>query len=251
MTPYGEDRAWPFVQGGGPTMILFSLALAAAVALRVRWPNAATLVLLIIVAVLWLLILYFFRDPNRNVLDEPGLVVGPGDGEIVEVAREQESRYLQAEVIRISMFLSVLDVHVQRVPLGGVVKLVEHRPGKFLQAFRPEASEVNEYVAMIIESEYGRILVKQIAGILARRCVNWAAPGDRVTTGQRFGLIKFGSRIDLFLPPQAKLLVAVGDKVRGGITPVARLTTGRGLDDLPFLGKPGKSIGELGVGPGG
>ena len=116
-----------------------------------------------------------------------------------------------------------MDVHVQRVPLSGRVTLVQHHPGQFLKAYLPEASEVNEYIAMITESAYGRILTKQIAGILARRCVNHAQLGDQLTTGQRFGLIKFSSRVDLFLPPTADLIVRVGDKVYGGVTPIARL----------------------------
>jgi phosphatidylserine decarboxylase len=174
---------------------------------------------------LWLLILYFFRDPHREVIKKAGCVMSPGDGEIVEIARECEARYLQAESIRISMFLNITDVHIQRAPLDGKVTLVQHQPGKFLQAFRPEASEVNEYIAMVIEGEYDRILIKQIAGILARRCVNKMQPGDTIQTGQRFGLIKFSSRLDLFLPLHAQLLVTVGDKVYGGLTPIAQLPT--------------------------
>jgi len=197
--------------------------LITAVLLWSRWPNTPTLIILGLALALWLLILYFFRDPNRQVVNQPGLVIGPADGEVVEIARERESRFLRAEVIRISLFLSVLDVHIQRVPLGGEVTLVQRQPGKFLQAFKPEASEVNEYIAMVIETGYGRILIKQIAGILARRCVNYARPGDQVATGQRFGLIRFSSRVDLFLPPNAELLVKIGDKIVGGLTAVARL----------------------------
>lgn len=223
MKSYGQDSAWPFAQGGGFTILLATMALFPAVAFWLRWPNIGTSILLLLVVAFWLLILYFFRDPNREVIDEPGLVVAPGDGEIVAIIQEHEPRYLQGQVLRISMFLNITDVHVQRTPLGGKVTLVEHQPGKFLQAFRPEASEVNEYVAMVTESVYGRVLIKQIAGILARRCVNKAQIGDQLTTGQRFGLIKFGSRLDLFIPTNAKLLVKIGDKVFGGITPLARL----------------------------
>ncbi len=224
MTQYGKDRAWPFAQGGGGTIAFFTILWAAAVFLWFQYSNWAAGVFLVLSTFLWLLILYFFRDPNRQVETKPGLVVGPGDGEVVEITAETEDRYLQADVIRLSMFLDITDVHVQRVPLAGKVTLVEHQPGKFLQAFRPEASEVNEYIAMVIESDgYGRILTKQIAGILARRCINYLKPGDVVQTGQRFGLIRFSSRVDLFLPPTAKMLVQVGDKVIGGITPIAQL----------------------------
>ena len=223
MGQYGEDRAWPFAQGGGVTIGIMTLVWGTAVFLFSKSKNLGTGLLFSLISGIWLLILYFFRDPNRQTVNEPGLVVGPGDGEIVEISPFHEVNYLQEETIRVSMFLSVMDVHVQRVPLGGKVTLVDHQPGKKLQAFRPEASDVNEYIAMITESEYGRVLVKQIAGILARRCVNYMTPGDMVTTGNRYGLIRFGSRIDLFLPTNANILIKVGDKVTGGITPIAQL----------------------------
>lgn len=224
MTQYGEDRAWPFAEGGGGTITFFTILWTAAIFLWFQFTNWAAGLFLLLTTFLWLLILYFFRDPNREIEAKPGLVLSPGDGEVVEIVTEMESRFLQAESIRLSMFLDITDVHVQRVPLAGKVTLVQHQPGKFLQAFKPEASEVNEYVAMVTESAgYGRILTKQIAGILARRCLNYLKPGDVVQTGQRFGLIRFSSRIDLFLPPTAHMLVKVGDKVAGGITPMAQL----------------------------
>jgi phosphatidylserine decarboxylase len=224
MTQYGKDRTWPFAEGGGGTIVFFTVLLATAVFLWFQFTNWAAGLFLLLATFLWLLILYFFRDPNREINAKPGLVLGPGDGEVVEITQETESRFLQANVIRMSMFLDITDVHVQRVPLAGTVTLVQHQPGKFLQAFRPEASEVNEFIAMVTDSEgYGRILTKQIAGILARRCLNYLKPGDSVQTGQRFGLIRFSSRVDLFLPPTAQMLVKVGDKVIGGITPIAQL----------------------------
>ena len=224
MTNYGKDRAWPFAQGGGGTIAFFTILLATAVFLWFQFTHWATGLFLLLAAFLWLLILYFFRDPNRQIEAQPGLVLGPGDGEVVEITPMREERFLQADTIRMSMFLDITDVHVQRVPLTGKVILVQRQPGKFLQAFRPEASEVNEFIAMITESEgYGRILTKQIAGIVARRCLNYLKPGDEVQTGQRFGLIRFSSRVDLFLPPTAQMLVKVGDKVTGGITPIAQL----------------------------
>jgi len=224
MHHYGKDRTWPLAEGGGATIGIITMVWGTAVFLYLWFKNLGTGIFLSLTSALWLLILYFFRDPKRQTLDQPGLVVGPGDGEIVEIAPFTESTYLHDQTIRISMFLSVTDVHVQRVPLGGKVTLVHHQPGKYLQAFRLEASDVNEYIAMITESEYGRILVKQIAGILARRCVNYLHPGDSVSTGQRYGLIRFGSRLDLFLPTNAKILVKVGDRVTGGITPMAQLS---------------------------
>ena len=224
MKQYGKDRIWPFAEGGGATIAVFTIVWGTAVILWAIWQNLATGLFLFVATALWLLILYFFRDPNRQVIDKPGLVIGPGDGEVVEIVHEHEDYYLKEDIIRISMFLSVTDVHVQRVPLGGEVIEIDHQPGQYLQAFKPEASDVNEYIAMVTESAYGRVLIKQIAGILARRCVNYAQPGDELQTGQRFGLIRFSSRLDLFLPPNAQLFVEIGDKIVGGLTPIAQLT---------------------------
>ncbi len=222
-----EDRPWPFARGSEQTLGLLGLALAALFAMHNWRPSTASRLLLILASALGSLILYFFRDPNREAIEAPGLVVSAADGQVVEIAREYEDTYLRRGAIRISVFLSILDVHVQRVPVSGTVRSVEHKSGKFLQAFRPEASTANEHMAMLIETDDGPILVKQIAGILARRCVNYATPGTTVRAGQRFGLIRFGSRVDLFLPPSAEVLVAVGDKVKGAVTPVARLDTGK------------------------
>lgn len=227
MNQYGVDRKWPFAEGGGPTILLFTLLAVGGTASWFLWPHFLSGTLALFALFLWGLMLYFFRDPNRSGRVEPGLVLGPADGKVVEIAQEIETRYLRERVTRISIFLSVTDVHVQRAPLGGQVVSLNHRRGKFLQAFRPEASTENEYIAMVLDSPYGRILVKQIAGILARRCVNYARPGDELTTGQRFGLIRFGSRVDLFLPLNAQLLVAIGDKVYGGLTPIANLAHAR------------------------
>jgi phosphatidylserine decarboxylase len=224
---YGRDRRWIFAKGGGSTILVVVAIVLVVLGLWLIWPDSLLLdLLLFVVAIAGILVLYFFRDPNRKVAVEPGVVVAPADGKIVAIVEEDEPIYLQESVCRLSIFLSVFDVHVQRMPIEGEVALVERRPGAFLQAFRPEASDVNEFVAMIINSKCGRVMVKQIAGILARRCVNYAEVGETLAKGERFGLIKFGSRVDLFLPAGAQFLVAVGDQVYAGLTPVARLAAG-------------------------
>jgi phosphatidylserine decarboxylase len=221
---YGKDRPWIFAEGGEGTILIVVAVVAGAFLMWLIWPDSLLLdLLLFLLAIAAVFILYFFRDPNRRVARDPGVVVSPADGKVVAIVEEHEPIYLKEKVCRLSIFLSIFDVHVQRAPLGGKVALVEHRPGAFLQAFKPEASDVNEFVAMIINSKYGRIMVKQIAGILARRCVNYAEIGETLEKGQRFGLIKFGSRVDLFLPPGSRFLVQVGDQVYAGLTPVARL----------------------------
>ena len=223
MENYGNDRVWPFAQGGGATIAGATLIAAAALLLYWVAPALWSAALLALILFVWLVVLYFFRDPRRVSTAPAGTVVGPGDGKVVAIVDEVEAEYLHAPCKRISIFLSLTDVHVQRTPLGGRVSAVTHRPGKYLQAFRPEASTVNEHIAMVLETPYGPVLVKQIAGILARRCVNYANPGDALATGQRFGLIRFGSRVDLFLPPTADIVVSVGDRVVAGVTPLARL----------------------------
>jgi phosphatidylserine decarboxylase len=214
--------SWTFRKWQDRTLLSLTLLMILSLAAGILRPGLVTLALLVILVGVWLLVLYFFRDPDRQVLDEPGLVVGPGDGKVVAIEAKHEDRHLKVDTVRISIFLSILDVHVQRAPLAGRVASVEHRPGAFLQAFKPEASQLNDRISMVMETEHGRILVDQIAGILARRCINFARPGDRLLNGQRYGLIKFGSRVDLYLPPEAEILVQLGDQVHGGLTPVAR-----------------------------
>jgi phosphatidylserine decarboxylase len=164
----------------------------------------------------------FFRDPERLVPQLPGAVVSPADGRVMEVASEPGGAH------RISIFLSVLDVHINRAPYGGKVSAVVYTPGTFLAAYRPEASVVNEANSVTIEHQGLVVVVKQIAGVLARRIVCRVRPGDVLEKGQRFGLIRFGSRTDLLLPPEAEVLVQVGKVVRGGETVLAFLKEPRG-----------------------
>jgi phosphatidylserine decarboxylase len=186
------------------------------------WPGPATLIPAGLLTTLFALLLYFFRDPERTSPAGEGVFLAPADGRVVEVKQVHEPRFLQGEGLKISIFMSLLDVHVNRVPVEGQVVLVEHVPGQFLQAFRPEASEVNEHNLVGLESRHGRVLVKQVAGIMARRVVCWVRPGQKVQAGDRLGVVKFGSRVDVFLPPGAASAVRVGDRARGGVTVIAR-----------------------------
>jgi phosphatidylserine decarboxylase len=224
---YGSDRSWPFAEGGGSTMIIVVVILALTLAAWFFWSDSLLVdIILFVVALVAFLVFYFFRDPNRKIVHQAGIALSPGDGKIVSISREHEPIYLQDTAVRVSIFLSVLDIHVQRVPVDGKVLRVDHKPGRFLQAFKPEASDVNEYIAMLLDTSYGPVLVKQIAGILARRCVNYAEVGEMARMGERFGLIKFSSRVDLFLPLNAEILVKEGEQVYAGLTPIARLTDG-------------------------
>ncbi len=223
MKPDKPVAGWTFKIFQDNTVRITTFVLILTITVFLKQPNFLSMTILIIALALWLMVQYFFRNPDRAVIDEPGLLIGPCDGTVTDITHIKEDQYLHAETIRIGIFLSVFNVHVQRSPLAGEVSLVEHQPGKFLPAFNPDASKENEYIAMRIETDYGTMLIKQISGILARRCINYAQPGDRLLTGQRFGLIKFGSRVELFLPPEAEILVSLGDSVSGGLTKMAQM----------------------------
>jgi phosphatidylserine decarboxylase len=167
--------------------------------------------------------LYFFRDPERRAPPDERLVVSPADGRVVAVVEEREERVLQAPATRVSIFMSPLDVHVNRNPVSGTVALVRHTAGKFRAAFADKASLDNERTALVLESGGRRYLLEQIAGALARRIVCRVRPGDRVQRGERFGMIMFGSRVDLFLPVGVVPVVHRGDRVRAGTSVIAEV----------------------------
>ena len=164
--------------------------------------------------------LWFFRDPVRVPPDGDGLVVSPADGRVVAVA---EDRGVDGPATRVSIFMSPLDVHVNRMPVSGVVEDVRHTAGKFRAAFADKASLDNERNAIVVESGGRRYLIVQIAGALARRIVCAVAPGERVQRGARFGMIMFGSRVDVFLPPGVVPVVRRGDRVRAGASVIAEV----------------------------
>jgi phosphatidylserine decarboxylase len=167
--------------------------------------------------VLTLGVALFFRDPERIIPQSPETVVSPADGHIMEIVPEN------TQTRRISIFLSLWDVHINRAPYGGLVRSIVYTPGKFLAAYRQEASLVNEANTVTIADHGREFIVKQIAGVLARRIVCRVRPGDTLEKGQRYGLIRFGSRTDLLLPATAEIAVQVGDVVRGGETVLAFL----------------------------
>lgn len=167
---------------------------------------------------------WFFRNPHRSAPKSDRAVVAPGDGKIVEICEEHEPRFLKDECVRVSIFLNIFDVHVNRIPCQGTVEQVVYQPGRFLVASRPEATLQNEQNALLIRAVQGtKVLCVQIAGLIARRIVCWAAPGETVACGERYGLIRFGSRMDVFLPVGTKLRVKVGDHVKGGETLLGEL----------------------------
>lgn len=164
---------------------------------------------------------YFFRDPHREITSEDNLVVSAADGRVTRIEKLNPENADSPNVV--SVFLSIFDVHINRSPISGEIAEVVYSKGKFVIATREDASQINEQNALTIKNERMTIVCKQIAGVLARRIVCWKRAGDRVRLGERFGLIRFGSRTDLILPPEVEIAVKVGDRVRGGVTIIGRL----------------------------
>ena len=188
---------------------------------RRSWPLWLAAVLLVIVAI-W--VAYFFRDPERTGERGEHLVIAPADGKVVQITEVDEPAFLKEKAIRISIFMNVFNVHVNRYPVSGVVRYVQYNPGKFLNAAHDKASLENEQSSVGIESGSNRVLVRQIAGLIARRIVTYGTDGMRVTQGDRMGIIRFGSRVDVFLPVTSKPRVRVGETTFAGVTVVAELS---------------------------
>ena len=176
-------------------------------------------VLGVILIALALFVFYFFRDPERVIPAEPGAVVSPADGRIVVITDEENSGKPGK---RVSIFLAIWNVHVNRSPEAGTITGMEYRPGKFLAAMVARASAENEQNVISLSTAAGEMIFKQIAGLIARRVVCWKKSGDVVARGERIGLVRFGSRVDLWVPREAEILVKLGDNVKGGSSVLAR-----------------------------
>jgi phosphatidylserine decarboxylase len=172
--------------------------------------------------------LFFFRDPDRAVTDSPAVVLSPADGRVMVAGPVAQQTVPPGNWQQISIFLSPMDVHVNRIPVGGRITKVHYHPGRFLPAYKAEAGDLNEYTEVAIDHFGQTVVFRQIVGILARRIVCRAREGDVVKAGDRFGVMKFGSRMDIFLPVTAEILVKPNEKVIAGITVIATLA---GFDD--------------------
>jgi phosphatidylserine decarboxylase len=174
--------------------------------------------------VLLILILQFFRNPKRHTILNNNHVLSPVDGKVVVIEEVFEKEYFQDKRLQVSVFMSPINVHVTRYPVSGNVVFSKYHPGKYLVAWHPKASEENERTTVVVENEtYGKVLYRQIAGAMARRIVNYAKLNDNVTQGQDSGFIKFGSRVDLFLPLDTNIKVEINQKIRGGENIIATL----------------------------
>lgn len=166
--------------------------------------------------------LYFFRDPEREIPVGEGIIVSPADGTVLSIEQVEHAPFIDGPAQKISIFLSILNVHINRAPIEGQVVWRHYNPGKFFPANMDKASLDNEQNAIGIDDGGYRVMVKQIAGIVARRIICWVDNGSKVARGERFGLIRFGSRTELYLPPTAKIDVRVGQKVQGGATIIGK-----------------------------
>src|SRR3984885_13656265 len=189
------------------------LLLIGGAAFFLHWPIAAYLLLF-----LALFVFTFFRNPDRVIPSEPGAIVSPGDGRVVVV---QDEDYAGKPGKRVSIFLAVWNVHINRSPAAGRITKMEYRPGKFVASMRANASAENEQNVFTLATDAGELVFKQIAGLIARRVVSWKKAGDTVARGERIGLVRFGSRVDLWVPRQAEIQVKVGQSVKGGSSVLA------------------------------
>lgn len=189
----------------------------------VDMPVLAKNSVLIVTAFFLGFVTYFFRNPKRSVLTDDNKIICPADGKIVVIEEIMVDEYFNDKRLQVSIFMSPTNVHVNRTPISGEVKYSAYHPGKYLVAWHPKSSELNERTSIVIDNGNFDIMMRQIAGKLARRIVNYLEEGHEVEQGEQFGFIKFGSRVDLFLPLNTKINVKLGQKVKGGVTVIGEL----------------------------
>lgn len=178
-----------------------------------------------ILLVITLFVVWFFRNPERRAPEKDGLVISPADGKVIRIEETGNEEMPDRTFLKISIFMNVFNVHVNRIPCSGTVRFIRYHEGKFLSANLDKASALNERNSVLLETDDGReIITVQIAGLIARRIVCWIKEGTRLAAGERFGMIRFGSRLEVFMPTGSTLLVKVGDKVKAGETPIGELT---------------------------
>ena len=217
-----KNEGVPIVKEGFPFLAVAAIA-SLAFAVGGFWQASIPFILLTC------FIAYFFRNPERLPPVGSGLVASPADGKVIYIGPAQETEFLRQEMLKVSIFMSLFDVHVNRVPVDGTVRDMKYHRGRFMAAFEDRASEENERNAMLIETGDARKLVLvQVAGLVARRIICYPTIGGFILKGQRMGLIRFGSRCDLYLPKSSEVLIKLGDKVLGGETILAKLSEAEG-----------------------
>ncbi|MBI2967944.1 MAG: phosphatidylserine decarboxylase family protein [Bacteroidetes bacterium] len=186
--------------------------------------SAVFLSLLFISAIKYSFLLFFFRNPQRHLTRNGELIISPADGKIVAIETVHEDEYFKDKRIQVSVFMSPLNVHLNRYPVSGVISYFKYHKGRYLMAYLPKSSVENERTTIVINNGYFTLLVRQIAGGIARRIVTYCRTGDKVLQGDEMGFIKFGSRVDILLPDNTKIMVNLGDKVKGGVSVIGKLT---------------------------
>lgn len=212
-----------FAREGYPFIGIATLLAVAAFALALVRRSWSLWLLAIIITILALWVAYFFRDPERSGERGPNIVVAPADGKLIMITEVDEPAFIGGRAIRLSIFMNVFNVHVNRYPVDGTVGYVHYNKGKFLNAAAEKSSLENEQSSVGIQSGSSRILVRQIAGLIARRIVTYSKSGETVRQGERMGLIRFGSRVDVFIPTDARLRVPLGTLTTAGTTVLAEL----------------------------
>ena len=212
------------INKNGYTIILYNgLILAGFVSLLIFYPSNLLKILSILTAVFFVFHFFFFRDPKRSIPEGKKVIISPADGKIIKISEVEENKYIHGKALMVSIFMSIFNVHVNRIPVSGKVEYLEHKAGKFKAAFKDKSSELNEQSLIGIKTSQTKILFKQIAGFIARRIVNNLKIEDEVKYGERFGMIKYGSRLDVFLPLSTKINVRINEKVRAGETIIGEL----------------------------
>ncbi|WP_270088778.1 phosphatidylserine decarboxylase family protein [Sphingobacterium sp. SYP-B4668] len=204
-------------------IVVFVIFVASALADYYDAPTAVKWIIYIVSAFLFITIVQFFRSPIRHITVDDGIILCPADGKVVVIEETTEEEYFKDKRIQVSVFMSPINVHSNRNPVGGIVKYFKYHPGKFLVAWHPKSSTENERTTTVVQAKNGQeVLFRQIAGALARRIVWYVKENDAVIQGEEFGFIKFGSRVDVFLPLGTKIEVNLEDKVVGGKTIIGR-----------------------------
>ena len=214
-----------FHKEGFNLIILFFILVATdVIMLEVLFDDSSSLksILRIFSLIIFVFILWFFRNPKRNIIKNPELILSPADGKVIAIKEVDELEYFKNKKIQISIFLSPLDIHVNRYPVSGEILYSKYHKGEYLVAWHPKSSDKNERTTVVIKNKkFGEVMYRQIAGAVARRIVNYAKVSSNVEQGDDSGFIKFGSRVDLFLSKDLNLKIKVGDKVKGGLSIIA------------------------------
>ena len=210
-----------FHKEGHTIILIFLFAVIADILLLeyILYDGLIKLILQSVSILILLLILQFFRNPVRNTIINEKHIISPVDGKVVNIEKVYEKEYFKDERLQVSIFMSPFNVHVTRYPVGGEIIFSKYHPGKYLFAWHPKSSELNERTSVVIKNKvFGNILYRQIAGALARRIVNYASEGNKIKQGEESGFIKFGSRLDIFLPLKTKVNVSMNQMVKGGVS---------------------------------